>query len=317
MPRRVSLTDKGVAALKARADRYLLPDPELRGHYVRVMPSGFKSFIVVARDPLGKQTWTTIGRADVLTVDDARVKARRTITDIRSGRGRGEQETFKAVADQYLKRHVAAKGIRTEAEISRCLTKYIFPHWAARGFAGLRRSDVAALLDVIEDKHGPRQADVCLTIIRAIANWFATRNDGYQSPITRGMRRSSNTRRARILDDAELFAIWKAADGTFGDIIKIALLTAQRTGKIVSMRWPDVTMDGEWTIPAEHREKGTAGTLSLPKLAQEIIANRPRLASNGYIFAGRAAGHFNGASPCKRALGRQVAGNAELDPARP
>ena len=37
---RKSLTDKGVAALKPRATRYAFPDPEMRGHYVRVQPSG-------------------------------------------------------------------------------------------------------------------------------------------------------------------------------------------------------------------------------------------------------------------------------------
>ena len=52
---RKKLTDKGIAALKARAGRYAFPDPELRGHYVRVQPSGAKSFVTVARDPTGKQ----------------------------------------------------------------------------------------------------------------------------------------------------------------------------------------------------------------------------------------------------------------------
>jgi len=37
---RKTLSDKGVAALKPRAGRYAFPDPELRGHYVRVQPTG-------------------------------------------------------------------------------------------------------------------------------------------------------------------------------------------------------------------------------------------------------------------------------------
>ena len=39
---RKTLSDKGVAALKPRASRYTFPDPELRGHYVRVQPGGAK-----------------------------------------------------------------------------------------------------------------------------------------------------------------------------------------------------------------------------------------------------------------------------------
>ena len=38
MPRKMS--DKGVAALKPRATRYAKPDPELRGHWIRIQPSG-------------------------------------------------------------------------------------------------------------------------------------------------------------------------------------------------------------------------------------------------------------------------------------
>ena len=61
----------------------------------------------------------------------------------------------------------------------RCLAKYVFPHWAVRDFVSIRRSDVATLLDFIEDDHGSRQADLVLGILRSIANWFATRNDDY------------------------------------------------------------------------------------------------------------------------------------------
>ena len=40
-----TLNDKGVAALPTRKDRYSLPDPELRGLYIRITPTGHKSFI--------------------------------------------------------------------------------------------------------------------------------------------------------------------------------------------------------------------------------------------------------------------------------
>ena len=43
MTARKTLSDKGVAALRPTAARYAKPDPELRGHYVRVTPNGQKS----------------------------------------------------------------------------------------------------------------------------------------------------------------------------------------------------------------------------------------------------------------------------------
>ena len=59
---RKTITDKGIAALKPRAARFAFPDPELRGHYIRVQPSGAKAFVSVARDPAGRQIWTTSAR---------------------------------------------------------------------------------------------------------------------------------------------------------------------------------------------------------------------------------------------------------------
>jgi integrase len=117
------------------------------------------------------------------------------------------------------------------------------------------------------------------------------------------MRRSDpeGGKRARILDDDEIRAIWEAADGTLGAIIKVALLTAQRREKIATMRWEDI-VDGEWRIPSEKREKGTGGALVLPELALEIIRAQPRFVSNAYVIPGRDADHFNGFSPCKRRL---------------
>src|SRR6516165_4955014 len=83
---RKNLTDKGIAALKSRAARYAYPDPEMRGHYVRVQPSGAKSFVAVTLDPHGKQVWATLGSTDVLGIDEAREKARSAIKRIKEGK---------------------------------------------------------------------------------------------------------------------------------------------------------------------------------------------------------------------------------------
>ncbi len=50
-----TLTDRMVAKLKPGPKRRTLPDPLMRGHYVRVTPKGAKSYVAVARDPGGKQ----------------------------------------------------------------------------------------------------------------------------------------------------------------------------------------------------------------------------------------------------------------------
>jgi len=308
---RKTLTDKGVAALKPRTERYAFPDPELRGHYVRVQPSGARAFVAVARNPHGKQIWTTIGAVDVLSIDEARDQAREVIKRVRQGLPAIEPpsvkpDSFKAVAENWLQRHVAAKKLRGEREIKRGLEKYVYPRWADRDFTGIRRSDVAALLDQVEDQHGSRMADVVLATVRGIANWFASRDDDYVSPFVRGMRRHNNGARSRILNDDELRAIWKQAEanGQFGAIIRLLLLTAQRREKITSLKWADVE-NGIWTIATVEREKGNAGSLVLPAQALAIIEAQPRFAENPFVFAGRGRGPYN-ISQSKRPFDRKL-----------
>src|SRR5262249_23510123 len=166
---RKSLTDKGVAALKPRAARYAVPDPELRGHYIRVQPSGAKSFVAVTLDPHGKQVWATIGPSDVLDISEARERARKAIKRVKAGKPAFEAPlakaaTFEDIAEQWLKRHVRAKGLRSEHEVARLLRAHVYPAWDGRAFLAVRRSDVAALLDEVEDDHGARQADYVLAI---------------------------------------------------------------------------------------------------------------------------------------------------------
>jgi len=317
---RRTLTDKGVATLKPRAQRYAFPDPELRGHWVRVQPSGAKSFVTVARDPAGKQVWTTIGNTDAMPIDEARTKARTVVARVRSGLSAFEApapapESFQAIAEQWLFRHGEAKALRSLKNIRRLLRVHVFPHWSDRPFLEIRRSDVAALLDQIEDNHGARQADLVLTVIRSIMNWFATRNDDYTPVVVRGMRRQDPKQqsRARILDDAEIRAIWNVAGdaGRFGAILRLCLLTAQRRTKVSVMKWADISVDGVWTIAQEAREKDTAGELKLPANALEIIRAQLRIDDNPYVFAGRNGGPFSGFSVTKTAFDAKL---PELEP---
>ncbi len=315
MTRRKTLTDSMITRLKPGPKRRTLPDPELRGHYIRITPTGAKSYVAVARDPVGKQIWATIGGADLLTIDDARDKAREAIKRIKTGQSAFEPppaqpDSFKAVAENYLTRHVRAKGLRSESEITRILQNQVYPMWKERAFEDIRRGDVARLLDTVQDASGPSAADHVLAVVRGVMSWHESRSDEYISPIARNMRRTDAKarKRARILDDDEIRTVWTVAEGngTFGALLRLALLTAQRRQKIASMKWGDVSVDGVWSIPAEDREKGSGGVLVLPEAAIEIIRAQKRIGDNVYVLAGRSDGHFKGFSPCKRAFDKKI-----------
>lgn len=314
MTRRKSLSDTGVQALKPRPARYAFPDPELGGHYVRVTPTGAKSFVALARDPNGKQVWATLGPTDLLTIEEARTKARQAIIRIRDGlppfEERAKAETFDEVADDFIKRHVEKKGLRSKKEIERLLDRHVRPRWGKREFVTIRRADMGALLDEVEDDHGARQADYVLAIIRKIMNRHAVAHEDYHPPIVPGMARTDPhaRRRDRILNHDEIRAVWKHAEnnGRFGAIVRLALLTGQRREKLGSMRWEDITANGIWNVTVENRAKGAGGLLQLSEMARKIIAEQNRVSENAYVFPGRGSACFNSWSKCKKAFDEKV-----------
>jgi integrase len=279
------LTDSGIAALKPKAKAYLKPDLQTPGLYVRVLPSGSKAFVVVIRHG-GKQIWKTLKTAT--GIDDARERAAAEMAALTSTPAT-PTNTFAHVADQWFKRHVEKQGFLSADQTRRLMYRHL-RRFDSMDFESVRRGDVAALLDHIEDTSGARTADAVLNIISGICHWYEKRNENYSSPIVKGMGRynAKQNARARILTDDEIRELWNAS-GQYWDVLRLSLLTGSRREKVATMKWSD--LDGNiWTIAREAREKNNAGTLTLPKLAMDIINRQPRFATNPHIFAGRKAG---------------------------
>jgi integrase len=297
MPRRSGLNDKQVAALPRKAKRYNFADPELRGHYLRVSPDRATpiSYAAVARDPSGKQHWATLGTVETLRIDQARELARQAVQRIKDGKPTSDpgKPTVTTVAQEWLERHVLKQGLRSRASLQRVIDVYITPRIGDRIFADLKRSDIAKLLDAIEDNSGSHMADRVLGTLRSIGRWVQSRDDDYIAPFTARMARTPKQQRerSRVLTDSEIAALWNVADGPFGAAVKLLLLTAQRSTKVCSMRRDDIE-DGVWNIRTEAREKGNAGKLKLPQAALDILAAQPSLGA--YVFPGRFGGHFKG-----------------------
>jgi integrase len=292
--RRPNLTDKQIAALSRKRKRYTVADPEQRNLYLRVPTMGPITYAVAVRDQYGKKPWVKVGSTADMGVDEARERARTIIRRIKDGLPAFEPvpvkpESYTATAQKWLQQYVVAeKGLRTRREIERLLRKHVLPFWGKKDFVSIRRRDINDLLDAVASGSGPWTADHVLPIIRKIATWYATRTDDYVSPFVPGMRRTRSEERARdrILTDDELRKVWKQAEaeGTFGALIRTLLLTAQRRGDVVGMKWSDIK-DDVWEIPTEPREKGHIGAVRLPDRALAIIQTQPHFNGNDYVFA--------------------------------
>jgi hypothetical protein len=306
--RRRILTDKMVGELKRKPKTYVVADPELGGHYIRVQPDGPPhAYYVITRDALRKQRWVKIGSTAQMPIAEAREIARTVLRRLKAGEEpfpppAPKSDSVRDVVATYFARFVEKRGIVSAGEKRRIIESHIVAAWGDLPFASIRRSQLTRLCDAVEDAHGPWVADTVLIQFSSIARWYATREDDYSPPIVKGMRRigEEQRKRSRVLakidnnsSDDELRSIWKTAEasGAFGALVRLLLLTAQRREKVRTMRWTDLDLKtGVWTIPTAAREKGHGGTLKLPEMALRIIRKQPRIAGNPYVFAGHGKG---------------------------
>jgi integrase len=320
------LTDRSIAALKpaAQGKRDLHYDALVPGLAVRCTDTGAKSFVLVGRFPGSRNpTARAIGRVGAVTLLSARARAREWLAQLAAGvdpalaKGQRSALTFRAVAEEYQKRDGAA--LRTADERSSALARLVFPVIGDRPVADLRRSEIVALLDRVEDERGLVTRNRTLSLIRRILNWYASRSDDYVSPIAgvRGLARPEQAR-DRVLTDPELKALWSATllppspfmlrfplgetiptPNVFGALVRFLLLTGARKGEATSLLWSEIS-DGVWTLPAAKNKTGETLVRPLSRAAQAVLATLPRIGD--HVFTRSGTGPIGGLNECKKDL---------------
>ena len=222
-----------------------------RGFGVRVTATGAKSFVInyrIKRD----EYRLTIGSYP----DWSALRAVREARSLRQRIDRGENpledrkllpatKTVNGLLDEFVERYVEKEAkLRTAFPIKRALDQLVKPSIGKIGIYELRRSDVAQMLDEVADERGLVMADKTLAWLRKAFNWYAGKDDKFNSPIVKGMARTKPRERARtrVLSDDELRIIWPLLSeaGTFGALLKTLLLTAQRRDEVANMVWTEI-----------------------------------------------------------------------------
>jgi integrase len=296
------LTAKSVENLKPRDKRVEIPDAG-SGLYLISQSSGHRSWAVRYRVN-GKPSKYTIGAWPAVSLHDARVAAAEALKQVRLGNDpakarqdskikadAAKADTFTAIAENYLKRPETRK-LRTLAARVSILKRQVYPVLGSRPIGEIRRREIADLLDKIEDKSGPRAADVCLAILRKILRWHATRDDEFVTPVVPGMNRqiAAEHRRKRTLTDAEICAVWQATEDntTFSALVRFALLTSARRNEIAGMKWDEIDANGIWTLPASRSKTKAEVVRPLSKAALALIEQMPQIDGCPYVFTSTA-----------------------------
>jgi len=229
----------------------------------------------------GKRRRLTFGAYPAISLASARTRADEAKAAIAQGHDPQAiaSETLQAICELYMARDGAK--LRSAEWRKSALERHVYPTLGARPIAEIRRSEIVGLLDRIEEGSGPAMATLTLAIIRKVMNWHASRSDDFLSPIVRGMARTIEQARDRILSDDEIRKVWAANSGIFGAYVRFLLLTAARRNEASEMTWAEIE-GGDWTLPAARNKTKVDLVRPLSRAAREIIEALPRRGS--FVF---------------------------------
>ncbi len=344
MPR---LTDRFIATLRpegAAKDR-LAFDTECRGLGVRATAAGNKVFLVQWTDAAtGRKVREPLGAWGNITVEQARAAARVRLGRVaqgvnpvveraaakaadqarRAAEAAAKEEarfTLDALITDWARLHLAGRRARYSAEAERALRAAFRAH-LDRPAASLTHAAVTAVLDALAGDGKAAMAGRTMAYGRACYGWAVKRrrlpvNPFAGLPVIEG----GNPTRDRVLTDAEIGAVWRAA-GTlgepFGPIVRLLVLTAQRREEVASLRWSELSPDlATWTLPGTRAKNGKAHVVHLVEPARAILAGVPRIAGQDLVFSTTGTTAPSGFSKAKLMLDAAMAKDAAAVPQPP
>jgi integrase len=332
-----ALTDRTIKAQKPEKIPYDVGDSLVPGLALRVMPSGTRSFVLVTRFPgSNNPTRRSLGAYGELTLEQAREKARGWLALIKRGTDPAHEEerqrqaalrqlqnSFNAVAEEFIKRHVSRT--RKAAVVERELRREFMDRWGERPITDITQHDVVAVIDAAVDRGARYQAFNLLGHVRSLFNWAIGRGvyGLDRSPCDRLRPKNligKKLARQRVLSDAELRAFWEATETMrypWAPLFQLLLITGQRKSEVGEARWSEFNLEKrEWVLPPERMKAESAHVVPLSDEAVKILAVLPRLTRGDYLFSTTfGAKPVAGFSKAKALLDKEMAKHLPSSPA--
>lgn len=272
-----------------------------KGRYfgLRVGPGGKSWFVAYRHDGKLKRFTLDRGYPD-LGLADAREEADRLVKSIidRKDPATAKQQlkradTFRELCALYMEKH-AKKTKRTWHTDELMLNKDAIPAWGDMKAHEVTRRHVKALLQSIVDRGSPIISNRNLEVIRKVFNWALENEEELVTPLIgnpcAGVKKlSTENQRDRVLKDDEIREAWAAYElqpSPIREAFKLMLLTAQRKGEVLGMRWDHIDMEkGWWTIPAELSKNGKSHRVPLVGMALDIVRKLEKTRRDEWVFS--------------------------------
>lgn len=237
-------------------------------------------------------------------------KARQAAEDARSAARKGidpqaEKQAYKAastvaeLAELYLKEYARPRK-KTVTMDELVIRSDVLPAIGDRKMVDIRRADIAAVIRRVTGRGSRSMANRTLEIVRTMFGFAVGEGLIETNPAKDVPKPHRETPRQRTLNDAEVKAIWTAAEKGSAQscaALKLLLLTGRREAEVVGMRWRDLDLEAAlWRVPAEANKSGRADLVPLSGMVVDILRGLEagRRAEDETVFRGKRRGDKGG-----------------------
>ena len=283
MPK-IALTDISIKRLPLpEKGQTIYFDNNLSNFGIRVSQGGAKTFLAI----LGKQRRKkTIGKYPAISLKMARREAQRLLLSHSSNPLERPPMRHSEAVESFLTDCSARIRERTVNDYRRILNRHF--DFGTKTLAAITKTDIVDRLDKL--RNVPSERHHAFVAARVYFNWCVKQGFVDQSPIERIAPTTATPSRERILDDAELATIYKAAQPftkPFGTIVQLLILTGLRRSEATKLHRSWITGD-VLTIPGTATKNGYPHTLPLTKTVLELLKPLPNqlfISPRGLIFS--------------------------------
>lgn len=276
-------------------------DAELPGFMLEVRCSGGKTFYQRYRDPGGRERQFKIGSAQILTVSQARRKAREVLAEAILGRDpQKEREELRStpsladfVRDSYLP---YAKNVKRSWQTDETILRiHILRKFGALRLDEISNQGVADLLRRLHDAgYSSGTTNRVLVLLRFIFNlakkWGVP---GSVNNPTSGLKTAPDVCRERFLTHDEARRLLSALDADENQVaacaIRLLLLTGARRNEITHAKWELVNWEKR-TLLVPRAKSGRPRLIHLNSAAVELLRSVRPTEGNPFIFPSPATG---------------------------
>jgi len=270
-------------------------DAEIPGFMLEVRSSGGKTFYQRYRDAGGRERQFKIGSAHVLTVPQARRKARAVLAEAILGadpqKEREEMRSIPTLAEFVRDSYMPyAKNVKRSWQTDETILRiHILQKFGAHRLDQISDQGIAALLSRMRDQgYASGTTNRVLVLLRFVFNlakkWGIP---GSADNPTAGLKTAPDVCRERFLthDEARrlLLALDTDENRVAASAIKLLLFTGARRNEITHAKWEFVNWEKR-TLLVPRAKSGRPRSIHLNSAALELLRSTPRAPGNPYIF---------------------------------